>query len=78
MSIIIYSKKNCPKCEQAKMLCNKNNISYEEKDIIEHLEHIRSVAVKPVQEAPQVFYNNKHIGGFQDFVKFFNENKEKL
>ena len=72
MKAIVWSKSQCPYCEQAKQLLAKRGISYEERkigdgwtrdDLLEAVPNARTV--------PQIFLNDELIGGFTEL-------KEKL
>lgn len=67
MKAIVWSKYNCPYCEQAKQLLSQRGISYEERkigdgwdkeDLLEAVPNARSV--------PQIFLNEELIGGFTE------------
>jgi glutaredoxin len=67
MKAIVWSKYNCPYCEQAKQLLSQRGISYEERkigdgwdkeDLLEAVPNARSV--------PQIFLNDELIGGFTE------------
>ncbi|MDQ1237395.1 MAG: glutaredoxin 3 [Wigglesworthia glossinidia] len=70
----IYLKKSCPYCEKAKLLLKKYNIIYEkifvEKNNHDFLKMIQKSGRKTV---PQVFINEKHIGGYDDLKLFLKE-----
>ena len=65
--IIIYTTKTCGYCYLAKNLLKKYSLKYTEIDISNNViknEMIRkSSGVKTV---PQIFLNDKHIGGFYE------------
>ena len=66
----IYSKDNCPYCEHAKNLLNAKSVKYtiikvdKEKnpEIFEEMMH----RAEGRRTFPQIFINNKPIGGFDD------------
>ncbi len=67
MKAIVWSKHNCPYCEQAKQLLAQRGISYEERkigdgwdkeDLLEAVPNARSV--------PQIFLNDELVGGFTE------------
>jgi len=73
MKAIVWSKDNCTFCEQAKNLLTLKGIDYEERKIgygwtkEELLE-----AVPTARAVPQIFLNDKFIGGFQHLVEHLN------
>lgn len=70
MKAVIWSKYNCPFCDQAKLLLGSKEIQYEERkigdgwtkeDLLEAVPGARSV--------PQIFIDNRLVGGYNDLVK---------
>lgn len=82
MYAVIFGRPGCPYCQRAKELAEKlseerDDFSYRYVDI--HAEGItkedlsKSVG-KPVETVPQVFIDEKPIGGCTDFEAFAKEN----
>ena len=76
-SAVVWSKEMCPHCEQAKSLLKTRGINFEERkigqgfsreDLLEHVPTARSV--------PQIFINDKYIGGYTELKKFLSENAQ--
>lgn len=69
MEAIVYSKKPCPYCEQAKSLLTRKNISYKELDVMrpEVLDQLREL-VPGAKTVPQIFIDGTYIGGYTDLV----------
>lgn len=67
---IVYSKKPCPYCEQAKSLLTRKNISYKELDVTrpEVLDQLREL-VPGAKTVPQIFIDGTYIGGYTDLVE---------
>jgi glutaredoxin len=67
---LVYSKKPCPYCEQAKTLLTRKNISYTELDITrtEVLDKLREL-VPGVKTVPQIFIDGTYVGGYTDLVE---------
>ena len=70
MKAIVWSKYNCPYCDQAKALLTQRNIAYEERkigdgytreDLLESVPNARTV--------PQIFLDGNLIGGFTELKK---------
>jgi len=79
MNIVIYSKPNCSRCVKAKELMNKLNLKYDEKKLDEDYtrDYLRSLiygdspaSLNPPLTVPQIFVNNKRVGGYEDFVEY--------
>ena len=71
MNIIVWSKNQCPYCEQAKALLNMKGLQFEERNISsgpwtkeQLLEDIPSA-----RTVPQIVIDGKNIGGFTELKK---------
>lgn len=76
MKAIIWSKYQCPYCDQAKALLNQKGIVFEERkigdgwtkeDLLEQVPTARTV--------PQIFIDEQLIGGFTELRKYLTEEK---
>ncbi len=68
LKIEVYSKEVCPYCVRAKKLLTKKGVSFTEIDIAQQTE-LRDAMIKRAngkQTVPQIFINDKHIGGCDD------------
>lgn len=74
MKAIVWSKYNCPFCDQAKALLKHKGIAFEERkigdgytkeDLLESIPNARTV--------PQIFLDDKLIGGFTELKKLFDQ-----
>lgn len=74
MKAVVWSKYNCPFCDQAKALLSLKGIKFEEKkigdgytkeDLMEQVPNARTV--------PQIFLDDKLIGGFTELKKYLEE-----
>ena len=70
MKAKIYSTKICPYCVRAKMLLEKRNIKYIEYKVDEDSEKYMEMLELSGgrQSVPQIFLDEKHIGGYDDLV----------
>lgn len=74
MKVVVWSKYNCPYCDQAKALLTQKGIQFEERKIgdgytkEELLEHIPSA-----RTVPQIVINGDVIGGFSDLKKLLEQ-----
>lgn len=67
MKAIVWSKQQCPYCDQAKALLNARGIEYEERKIGEGYTREQLLeAVPTARTVPQIFLDDKLIGGFQE------------
>ncbi len=67
MTAIVWSKYNCPYCDQAKALLTQRGIKYEERKIGDGYTREELLeAVPNARTVPQIFINNQLIGGFTE------------
>ena len=66
--IIIYTTKTCGYCYLAKKLLKKYSLKYKEIDVSNNNIVINEMIRKSsgIKTVPQIFFNNKHIGGFYE------------
>jgi glutaredoxin len=74
MKAVVWSKDQCPYCDQAKALLKAKGIEFEEKkighgytreDLLESVPTARTV--------PQIFLGEQLVGGFQELKKHFEK-----
>jgi len=68
--VVIYSKDYCPFCHRAKALFDAKGVTYTEYDIGVQPE-LRDEMIDKANGAytvPQIFINDKHIGGCDDLM----------
>ena len=75
MKVLIYTKDNCIWCDRAKILLDSKKISYNEIDLSDDSERLKfyEKIADNVKTVPQVFIDDKRIGGFQDLKVFLDE-----
>lgn len=75
MKVSIYTKDNCIWCDRAKFLLDSKKISYNEIDLSDDSERLKFYEKigDNVKTVPQVFIDDKRIGGFQDLRVFLDE-----
>jgi glutaredoxin len=62
---VVWSKDNCPYCDQAKLLLTQQGIAYEERKIGHGWTREQLLAAVPsARSVPQIFLNGEHVGGF--------------
>ena len=67
MEVIIWSKENCPQCEQAKVLLKKRGVEYIERMIGKDWTRDDLLAVAPTaRSVPQIFFGSECIGGYNE------------
>lgn len=78
MKIVVYSKKECKFCVEAKRLLESKWLMFEEIDVIQS-EDIKNEMISRAngkRTVPQIFINDKHIGGYTDLCQYFNVEPE--
>jgi len=72
MKAVVWSKYHCPFCDQAKALLKAKDIPFEEKKIGDgYTKEDLLEAVPSARTVPQVFLDEKLIGGFTELKKYF-------
>jgi glutaredoxin 3 len=67
MTAIVWSKYNCPYCDQAKALLTQRGIKYEERKIGDGYTREELLeAVPNARTVPQIFLDGNLIGGFTE------------
>jgi glutaredoxin len=70
MTAIVWSKYNCPYCDQAKALLKQRGIKYEERKIGDGYSREELLeAVPNARTVPQIFLDGNLIGGFTELKK---------
>jgi len=70
MKAIVWSKYHCPYCDQAKALLKQKDIPFEEKKIGDgYTKEELLEAVPNARTVPQIFLDDKLIGGFTELKK---------
>lgn len=73
---IIWSKYQCPYCDQAKALLNSKGIQFEERKIGDGWTREDLLeAVPTARTVPQIFINDELIGGFTELKTKLTESK---
>ena len=76
-SVTIYTGPRCNYCEAAKRLLTRNNAPYKEIDI-SIVEGAMDEMIKKAngkRTIPQIFFNDQHIGGYDEVRALEKENK---
>jgi glutaredoxin len=74
MKAIVWSKNQCPYCDQAKALLKQKGIEFEERKIGEgYTREDLLESVPTARTVPQIFLGEQLIGGFQELRKHLME-----
>ena len=69
----IYSKDQCPYCDKAKFALKDHDI--EVKNISENVDFFKELMERNpnARTMPQIFIDDKHVGGYDQLEKFLGE-----
>ena len=74
--VVIYSKNYCPYCDRAKNLLKAKGVPFEEHNIENKPEEMKALMEKTgLRTVPQIFIDDKLIGGFDDMNALDKEGK---
>tara|TARA_B100000963_G_scaffold358297_1_gene382582 strand:- start:3375 stop:3599 length:225 start_codon:yes stop_codon:yes gene_type:complete len=74
MKFLVFTKNRCSFCDRAKILIEQKGHEYESINIEEDNNiDILLEKNKYARTMPQIFINDKLIGGYEDLVKYFEE-----
>ena len=74
MKFLIFTKYRCSYCDRAKTLIEQKGYEYESINIEEDNNiDLLLEKNKYARTMPQIFINDKLIGGYTDLVKYFKE-----
>lgn len=72
--VLIYSAANCHFCERAKQLLQAKGMAYTEIRVdLDETEREKMIARSGRRTVPQIFIDDKHIGGCDDLHAFFRD-----
>ena len=75
-NVIVYSSAHCPYCVMAKQLLDRKGVDYEEVRVDLDPSRREEMMQKSRQRTvPQIFINNKAIGGYTDLLAIDRANK---
>ena len=72
MKVKIYSTAMCPFCDRAKMLLEKRDLEFTELKVDQDVKLFEEMLAlsNGRRSVPQIFIDDKHIGGYDDLVDF--------
>jgi len=74
----LWSKGNCPMCDQTKHLLKSNNIEFIEKRIGTECTKEQLLEIVPTAKSvPQILLDGNLIGGLSELKQFLTEQKHK-
>ena len=70
MKAIVWSKNQCPFCDQAKNLLKSKGIEFEERNVSQDWTKEQLLeSVPTARTLPQIFLDDNYIGGFTELRK---------
>lgn len=70
MQAVVWSKDSCPFCLQAKALLESRGIKFEERNVSKDWTREQLLAAVPnARTLPQIFLDDKLVGGFNELRK---------
>lgn len=70
---VIWSKTDCPQCDQAKRLMTQYDVTYEERSVDAGWSREQLMeAVPAARSVPQIFVDGRYLGGLQQLQEYFN------
>ena len=70
MQAVVWSKDSCPFCLQAKALLESRGIKFEERNVSKDWTREQLLAAVPnARTLPQIFLDDKLVGGFTELRK---------
>lgn len=78
MLVEIYGKTGCTFCEKAKFVCQMKSIKfhYYQLGLNYDLEELNARVGQPVRTMPQIFVDDKHVGGYEQFNMYLNQKQK--
>ncbi len=74
MKAVVWSKYHCPFCDQAKALLTQKGIEFEDRKIGDGYTREELLeAVPGARTVPQIFLDEKLVGGFTELKKYFEK-----
>jgi glutaredoxin 3 len=74
--VIIYTKETCPYCDRAKQLLNHKKVGFTEIRVdLDNEKRDEMVRLSGRKTVPQIFIDNKPIGGFDDLWELEQEGR---
>ena len=76
MKAIVWSKDQCPYCDQAKALLKSRDIEFEERNIMHGWTREQLLeAVPNARTVPQIFLDDQLVGGFTELRTKLTESR---
>ena len=78
MNVKMYTSNWCPYCVAAKNFFEEHNIEFKEINIeVENISREELLKLSCGYTIPQIFINNKCIGGYDELINLYQKNRLK-
>ena len=75
-TVLVYTKSRCPYCVSAKNLLNAKGVTFQEIYLDDHPEEYAKLKERSgMMTVPQIFINDKLVGGYDDLSKLDRDGK---
>lgn len=76
VTVVVYSKDNCPYCRLAKELLSKRHIPFQEIRVdLDTSKLEEMIRLSNRRTVPQIFINDQSIGGYDDLAELAKSGK---
>lgn len=83
MFFTVFGKKNCPYCVRAKEVLRSKMLEFTYKDVVEDEvffmqmdNSVKAATGKSAETVPQIFVDDRYIGGYDELVEYFNQQED--
>lgn len=74
ISVIVWTKENCPSCVKAKTLLDNRKISYELRQVGEDWTREQLLeSIPTARSVPQIVINGNNIGGYEQLMSYLED-----
>jgi len=78
-TVTVLTSPTCSYCHAVKNLLQQQGIDYQEVDLLKDKDHAQELLIKSGQRTvPQIFINEKPIGGFTELSQLISNNELDL
>lgn len=74
ISVIVWTKENCPSCVKTKTLLDNRKISYELRQVGEDWTREQLLeSIPTARSVPQIVINGNNIGGYEQLMSYLED-----
>ena len=75
MTYYILTREDCKWCDKAKALLDEKGLGYQALSYTEHPILSKLIKLTSIKTVPQIWLDNKHIGGYSELYNSFFESE---